>query len=168
MNDVDKVLRKRICQCATMFMLFSSDTEIDNEDDRQDIFALLFLELFFLFITTQKKRKKLLDVFLPTVEDEANSFLFSLSFCIPSQKKTTVRIEKIMFSILKQTIPRRRRRRSIKHFYSHNWLCLDRTREMHQEEHKHCNHLPVIFKLNMPFVFSINQIPVYVGIHGRK
>lgn len=24
---------------------------------------------------------------------------------------------------------------------------------MHQEEHKHCTQLPVIFKLNMPYVF---------------
>ena len=83
-----------------MFIPFSSDKEIDNEDDRQGICALLFLELFLLFI--QKKTEELLDVFLPTVEDD-NFFFSSLSRfprLFPPQKKetTTVRMEKIMFN----------------------------------------------------------------------
>lgn len=64
-----------------MFIPFSSDKEIDNEDDRQGICALLFLELFLLFI--QKKTEELLDVFLPTVEDD-NFFFSSLSLPLSS------------------------------------------------------------------------------------
>lgn len=63
-------------------MLFLSDKEIDNEDDRQDIFALLFLELFLLFIIITQKKETHVDVVVPTVEDETNSFLFFLSLSL--------------------------------------------------------------------------------------